>query len=130
MIFAFDLDGTLDVPAIGKLARHLIMCGHDVHIITACFPESGGWQDEDAKRAKLKRLGIPATMTQTANNAQLHILQATNVNSPIMDRLRELGLQKGALCEQLGVGVIFDDSPTFCEMIPRMNGHVTVLRVM
>jgi hypothetical protein len=132
MRYGFDLDGTLDRREIGALAKHLLATGHEVHIITSIFPESGDWQSKEAKKEKLNRLGIlwkePGSFTKL-NAAALHVIPAEEQGT-IEERLRVIGLRKGVLTETLGIDVYFDDSSTYCEMIPRMDGHVTVLRVM
>ena len=133
MKIGFDLDGTLDKPALRDLALTLIDAGWEVHIITGVFPEAKDWQDAPAKRAKLKRLGIPfherpfiATEEKTAI---LHILDAVPMNFPRDYRLADLGLRKGAYCELHGITLMLDDSVTYCEMIPKMSGGTTVLQV-
>jgi hypothetical protein len=132
MKFGFDLDGTLDKPALRDLANILISAGHEVHVITGTFPEAGDWQNADAKMAKMRRLGIPFTQgfyDPLVRVAQLHILYAVNQEYPRDYRLADLGLRKGALCETLGLTMIFDDSMTYCEMIPKMAGNTVVLQV-
>ena len=137
MIVGFDLDGTLDKPALAALAKDLLELGHIVHVITSVFPESGDWQSQESKFAKLLRLGIPTyhnlcDKKGIRGHATLHVLTpiSKDIEPDIGARLRDLGLQKGNLTERLGIEIFFDDSETFCEMIPRMDGHVTVLRVM
>jgi len=137
MIVGFDLDGTLDKPELAELAKYFLAGGHIVHVITSTFPESGPWQSMESKFAKLVRIGIPMNHDLTNKNpirghATLHVLLPIDkdVEPSIDARLRDLGLQKGNLTQRLGCDLFFDDSATFCEMIPRMDGHVTVLRVM
>ena len=132
MIYGFDLDGTLDKKPLADLANLLLLSGHEVHIITSVFPESGEWQSPQSKREKCRRLGIPVSDIPTRGNAQLHVLWPIPVEQEhdISARLRDLGLQKGHLTEKLGIDVFIDDSEIFCGMIPRMDGNVTVLRVM
>jgi hypothetical protein len=133
MIFGFDLDGTLDKPELAYLANHLLQSGHTVHVITSVFPESGNWQSRIAKLEKLQRLGVPTIQDENIHfmqgHAKLHVIYPENVGT-IEERLRIIGLQKGILTEKMKIDVFFDDSSTFCDMIPRMDGHVTVLRVM
>lgn len=137
MKLGFDLDGTLDRPALGALCKALLLEGHEVHIITGVFPEAAGWQDTPAKHAKLRRLDIPfvddgshvVAAHGPAPYARLHVLYAVPSTYSRDYRLADLGLRKGALCEELGIQVFFDDSDTYCEMIPKMAGGVTVLQV-
>lgn len=148
MKIGFDLDGTLDRPAIRDMALALIEAGHEVHIITGVFLEAGEWQSAEQKRQKLTRLGIsfeepmgdsiwvrtptPEFFLQPgmAKYAKLHVLNA--VDGKEFDReyrLVDLGLRKGALCEKLGITLFLDDSETYCKFIPAMSGGTTVLRV-
>lgn len=131
MRIGFDLDGTLDRPALRDLALVLLEAGHEVHIITGVFPEAENWQDAPAKRAKLSRLKIPFTegFLDTREGATLHILTAVPSTFDRDYRLADLGLRKGELCERLGIEMFFDDSDKYVEMIPKMAGAVTVLHV-
>lgn len=131
MIYGFDLDGTLDKPELAALCKTLLATQHEVHIISSIFPEGGEWQNADAKKQKLDRLGIlwkdPGAITK-ANAASLHVVPA-EADGDIGERLRVIGLKKGILTERLHIDVFFEDSETFCQMIPRMDGHVTILQV-
>jgi hypothetical protein len=134
MKIGFDLDGTLDRPILANLCKALLAEGHEVHVITGTFSESGAYQAPRAKRAKLMRIGIPFTDGFTGwapgnGQALLHVLDAVDVKFGTEYRLRDLGLRKGALCEEYGVEVFFDDSEVYCEMIPKMSGGTTVLQV-
>ena len=139
MKIAFDLDGVLDKPALAELCRTLVRNGVEVHIITGVFDEAGDWQSAEAKRAKLHRLGVPFRDAELPIFdggcyslqllAVLHVLHAVSESYPRDYRLADLGLRKGEMCERLGISMIFDDSPTYCEIIPRMAGNTTVLQV-
>jgi len=133
MTIGFDLDGTLDHPALAELAKSLIDAGHDVHIITGCFPEAGEWQGHAAKVDKLAILGIPASLADgdiEPKTATLHILDAVDYKKfPTDYRLRDLGLRKGALCFELGIEIYMDNSEDFCKTVPSMNAGVAVLQV-
>lgn len=131
MIIGFDLDGTLDKPSLAGLCQILLAAGHEVHIITGTFPEAAGWQDAEAKRRKLNRLRISFTEQDVVKMgaARLHVLNAVPSTFDRDYRLADLGLRKGALCEELGIEIFFDDSALYCEMIPKMDGDVTVLQV-
>ena len=133
MTIGFDLDGTLDHPALAELAKSLIGSGHDVHIITGCFPEAGEWQGHEAKQEKLDLLGIPFSISQDTiepKTATLHILDAVDYKKfPTDYRLRDLGLRKGALCFELGIEIYIDNSEDFCKTVPSMNAGVAVLQV-
>lgn len=138
MRVGFDLDGTLDKPCLAALAVELMKAGHEVHVITGVFPEAKDWQDAQAKRRKLARIGVPYKETsdgltllygEDGYHAQLHILYAVTSTYDRDYRLIDLGLRKGALCEELGIEMFFDDSERYCEMIPKMSGSTTVLHV-
>jgi hypothetical protein len=133
MIVGFDLDGTLDRPALAELCKRMISDGHDVHIITGVFPEAKDWQDAPAKRRKMERLGIPfyepATELWKPDKARLYVLDAVPSTFDRNYRLIDLGLRKGAGCEELGITLFYDDSSLYCEMIPKMSGNTLVLKV-
>ncbi len=132
MTIGFDLDGTLDHPALASLAKSLINSGHDVHIITGCFLEAGDWQGHNAKADKLSSLQIPFSFPEDVEEktATLHILDAVDYKKfPTDYRLRDLGLRKGALCFELGIEIYIDNSEDFCKTIPSMDAGVAVLQV-
>jgi hypothetical protein len=134
MKVGFDLDGTLDIPSILELARTLLMNEVEVHVITGVFKEASGWQDVGAKHRKLSRLDLPyyeytIGASPSPGVAMLHILEAAGQEFDREYRLADLGLRKGALCEVLGLTLFFDDSKLFCQMIPKMSGGTTVLKV-
>lgn len=139
----FDLDGTLDKPALAVLARVLMQNpAVEVHIITGIFAEAGEWQSVAAKLRKLERLGISVKrplgdsslgcVTELHGNAPYAILHTLVAVAPEMGldyRLRDLGLRKAALTEELGISVFLDDSKTYCDIMPAMNGGLTILQV-
>lgn len=120
----------------------LLKDGHEVHIVTGVFTEARGWQDRQAKHAKLRRLGIPfedhdpltgITMVfadpDVANRAHLRVLDAVPSTFDRQYRLVDLGLRKGAYCEEHGITLFFEDSTLYCEMIPKMSGNTLTLKV-
>jgi hypothetical protein len=131
MTVGFDLDGTLDQPALRELARTLLAAGVAVHVISGMFPDGQDWQGREAKGRKMDRLGIPWTWSHVpsvAGHAVLHVVEAVPV-SAIKDLnyvLRDLGLRKGVLCEAYGIDIFIDDSQTYCEMIPRMSATLAL----
>ena len=136
----FDLDGCLDKPALRDLALALLSAGHDVYIITGIFDEAGAWQSAEAKFKKLGRLGIPfvwirnddedlAWHSKVPNPAKLITLHAVDKSFALDYRLRDLGLRKAVVTEQLGIDLFLDDSKTYMEVMPAMNGGVTLLHV-
>jgi hypothetical protein len=142
MTVGFDLDGTLDKPALRNLCNALLKAGHEVHIITGIFREAGDWQSSGAKHDKLDALGIAHEVHDNIGGesivmlygpegprAILHTLYAVKETFPLDYRLRDLGLRKGALSQKLGLDLFFDDSETYMKMMPCMDGNVTLLHV-
>lgn len=134
MKIGFDLDGTLDKPALANLCNAMLQAGHEVHIITGIFAEAGAWQGLDAKKDKLNRIGVPAVTGELGwapgnGIALLHALTAVDVSFGLDYRLRDLGLRKGDLSHKLGLEVFLDDSETYMKMMPVMNGGLTLLHV-
>lgn len=139
MKIGYDLDGTLDKEPVRKLALALAKEGHEVHVITGMFPDGQSWQGVEAKIRKMKRLGFRNFTYNMTRHVELeyadgplvflHILEAQPV-SPTRNLeyvLRDLGLRKGALIEELGIELMFDDSATYCEMVRRTSGATTAL---
>lgn len=138
MIIGFDLDGVLDRPILKELCLSLLAAGATVYCITGVFSEALLWQDADAKRRKMDRLGIPYVEIgkkhlpkeeEMVGKVRLHILTAVPSTFDRDYRLADLGLRKGALCEELGISLFVEDSETYAEMIPKMSGATTVLLV-
>lgn len=138
MKIGFDLDGTLDKPAIANLCNAMLDAGHEVHIITGVFDEAGEWQSSDAKFTKLRRIGVEANFYENrafyphvkhGPYAYLHVLHAVDVSFGLDYRLRDLGLRKGDLSHKLGLEIFLDDSETYMKMMPVMNGGITLLQV-
>lgn len=134
MKVAFDLDGTLDKLPVLELAKALLAAGHEVHVITGMFSDGQEWQGVDAKRRKLSRLGLPYVLYRGPITAEgssqavfLHVIEAIPVSSTknLEYVLRDIGLRKGALLEELGITLLFDDSATYCDMVHRMSGATT-----
>ena len=120
----FDMDGTLDRPALRNLAVVLASIGISVHVITGMFPEAEApWQDEKAKREKFYDFDL-------GPHVQLHIVRAlpTSPTRNLDYVLRDLNLQKANLCRRLGISVMIDDSH-LADTMKAMCG-ATILRVL
>jgi hypothetical protein len=135
MKLGFDLDGTLDKPALRDLALALLAAGHEVHVISGCFLEAGEWQDEQAKLEKLVRLGL-AQKGETDGTfklpERLHIEVLAAVDHEKFDRdyrLADLGLRKGAYLDRNGIELMFDDSELYCKLMPAYCG-AKIVRVL
>jgi hypothetical protein len=144
MKVGFDLDGVLDRPVLKALCLALLAAGIETYCITGVFPEALQWQDADAKRRKMDRLGIPyvemgkkhilevstrSKEEEMIGKVRLHILTAVASTFDRDYRLADLGLRKGALCEELGIELFIEDSELYAEMIPKMSGGTTILLV-
>ena len=138
MHIGFDLDGVLDRPSLKELCLTLLGAGVTVSCITGVFPEALNWQDADAKRRKMERLGLPyvelgrrhtVKEEDMVGKVRLHILIAVPSTFDRDYRLMDLGLRKGALCEELGIEIMLDDSETYCDAVPKMSGATTILHV-
>lgn len=127
MKIGFDLDGTLDRPGVLELAKAMLKSGHEVHIISGCFLESGTWQGRQAKFEKLERLGLvmllPGGTVMLPPNLFVEILDAVDHEKFDRDyRLADLGLRKGAYVERHGIALMFDDSELYCKLMPAYCG--------
>lgn len=134
MKIGFDLDGTLDKPALRDLALALLAAGHEVFIVSGCFVEAGEWQDETTKLDKLVRLGLAVSggdgKYKLPEGLRIHILEAvSHIDFDRDYRLTDLGLRKGAYIEKNGIELMFDDSELYCKLMPSMCG-ATIARVL
>jgi hypothetical protein len=113
MKIGFDLDGTLDRPQLATLARYLHEEGHEVHVITCSRIAQFGYSEtRDNKVKKLLRLAVPYT--------KLHLVEGGTYS--------EAGVAKAGVIEREGIELMFDDSPTFCEIMTGLTKAV-ILRV-
>lgn len=131
MIIGFDLDGTLDKRGVRDLAYCLYRNRHTVYIITASFKDAK-WQDKKSRLEKLERLGIQVIsidgdrIVDDTDELGVHliILPAQPV-TPAKDMayvLRDIGMRKGALIEELGIELMFDDSHDYILDMKRCCG--------
>jgi hypothetical protein len=133
MTIGFDLDGTLEHPALAALCKALLNDKHVVHIISGSFPEAK-WQNKMAKMDKLEMLGIPFCLAedevQTEGDAILHVIDGLDGKKHTPETRRiDIGMRKGALCFELGIEIYIDNSADYCKLIPSMNRAVAVLQV-
>lgn len=96
--YGFDLDGTLDKPALAQLANDLFDAGHKVYIVTGGLADSGEW-------------------TLGARIARLHSLHVryTEIVRCIHPDINQLGRIKGEACNGLGISVLLDDAPSYLQ---------------
>lgn len=95
MKWGFDLDGTLDHEEILNLANFLFDHGEEVHVLTGFVP--GGDYTENAKVAKMQRLGVKCT--------KLHLCEGFTPE--------EIGYTKAQILNRLNIPIMIDDSPDF-----------------
>jgi hypothetical protein len=96
--YAFDLDGTLDVPVLARLAEDLFKAGHEIHVVTGGITDTGEWT-LPARQEKLARLGVPYT--------EIHRCFGENLD--------EIGRKKREVCDKVGALVLFDDSVPYMQ---------------
>ena len=105
MKFGFDLDGTLDHPAVVALANALcndIEAGHEVHVITVGRLNCAGYETtREAKIEKLNRLGV-----------SYHYLVLVGG-----DTFEEAGRRKAEYIQDHELDLMIDDSSTFVKEI-------------
>lgn len=108
--YGFDLDGTLDRPALARMANDLYDAGHDVYVVTGGLAEAGEWTLAARKR-KLKALGV----------------RYTAVVRCIDPDIRKLGVLKGTECSRLGIDVLIDDSSSYLNGVAAVSSAVRLL---
>jgi hypothetical protein len=108
--YGFDLDGTLDRPALARMANDLYDAGHEVYVVTGGLAEAGAWTLEARKR-KLAALGV----------------RYTKIVRCIDPDIRKLGVMKGLECSRLGIDVLLDDSRLYLDGIAAVSGAVRLL---
>lgn len=114
MKIAFDIDGTLTIPAIKNLANALHNAGHDIYIIT------GGLRKphEDHKigtrtkhrRAQLKELGVTPT--------KLFVCVGITTE--------EVAREKALICNDAQIELIFEDSRLYIDTIRKCTKTIVV----
>lgn len=107
--YGFDLDGTLDIPAIAQLANDLYAAGHEVYIVTGGFGDRGEWTITEREK-KLTRLKV----------------RYTEIIRCLKPTFEEIGQEKGRVCHERGIILLFDDSDTY---IAHAKGKVQCLKV-
>ena len=98
MRYAFDLDGTLDVPEIAGLANALHAAGHEVYVVTGAVTDTGEWTME-ARIEKCARLGV----------------KYTKIIRCFGDSLDAIGAKKAQALKELGAALMFEDSIPFAQ---------------
>lgn len=108
--YGFDLDGTLDRPALARLANDLHDAGHEVYVVTGGLGDTGEWTLEARKR-KLAALGV----------------RYTAIVRCIDPDIRQLGILKGRECARLGIAVLLDDDRRYLDGVATVSDAVRLL---
>lgn len=108
--YGFDLDGTLDRPALAQLANDLYDAGHEVYVITGGLADAGEWSQQ-AREQKLAVLGV----------------RCTGIIRCISADVRGIGALKGRQCARLGISVIIDDDLRYLDSAGAASDAVRLL---
>ena len=102
MTIAFDLDGTLDVPAIAAVFDALRVAGIDTIVLTGAIEDSGEWTMA-SREAKCAALGL----------VEPRIVRAFGTN------IKEIAVEKARICKEVGVSLMFEDSLVYASEIAK-----------
>lgn len=108
--YGFDLDGTLDRPALAQLANDLYDAGHEVYVVTGGLSDEGEWSAA-AREQRLAALGVRCTA----------IVRCIDPDT------WRIGALKGEACARLGISVLVDDSCHYLEKVPDASDAVRLL---
>lgn len=111
--YGFDLDGTLDRPALARLANDLHDAGHEVYVVTGGLGDTGEWT-LPARERTLAALGV----------------RYTAIMRCIDPDIRQLGLLKGEQCARLGIAVMVDDDRLYLDGVAAAASDVVRLLVL
>jgi len=117
MKYAFDIDGTLTIPAVATLANDLYHAGYILTIITGGLKRAGEDDDfarrHDHRYKQLEDLGV--------NFNELYICVGVTTD--------DVAAQKAKLCRDLEIGIIFEDSEVYIQTIRRESPKTLVIDV-
>jgi len=109
MKIAFDIDGTLTIPAVNELAKFLIDNGAEVHVITGSLSNDysavAAIKREQHREKQLKLLGIVAEKVWICAGVTT----------------AEVGMKKAQICSNVGIDIIFEDSEEFIGPIRKLS---------
>jgi len=108
----FDLDGTLDVPAIRDLANALHAAGHGVFVVTGGLADSGDWT-MPAREAKLRALGV----------------NYTEIVRCITPRMEDIGALKALECGEREISMLIDDAGMYIQGARSVSDDLCLLQV-
>lgn len=114
MIYGFDIDGTLTIPSIAKLADDLYDAGHEVYIITGGLktkedPEIG--QREKHRKKQLSKL----------------IKNYTKLIICVGYTTQEVAKMKGEVCIKENIGLMFEDTLLYINWIRQITDGKTIV---
>ena len=109
-VYGFDLDGTLDRPALAQLANDLYDAGHEVYVITGGLADAGEWTLA-AREQRLAELGV----------------RCTGIVRCLDPDTGKIGALKGLECSRLGISVLLDDSIYYLSSITMFSNVVRLL---
>ena len=96
MKVGFDLDGTLDVPALRDLANALYAAGHEVFVVTGGLADTGAWTQVERER-RLAALGV----------------NYTEIVRCITPRAEDIGRLKAQACTERDIPLLIDDDGSY-----------------
>ncbi len=107
--YGFDLDGTLDLPAIAQLANDLYDAGHTILVITGGHADVGEW-----------------TMEERINKLGRCEVKYTEIVRCLAPSLEEIGQLKTKECVDRGVILMIDNDEPYLNYIKQA---ITCLKI-
>jgi hypothetical protein len=102
--YGFDLDGVLNRAPLAQLANDLFDAGHEVYVVTGGLADSGEWTME----ARIERL-------------REFWIRYTEIVRCIDPDINKVGEVKGRMCDELGIGLLIDDSYPYLVAAARVS---------
>ena len=112
MKIGFDLDGTLDVPALRDLANALHAAGHEVYVVTGGLADTGEWT-MPAREQRLAALGV----------------NCTEIVRCITPRIADIGALKAQACVEREIPILLDDSGMYIDGARAASSGLCLLQV-
>lgn len=118
MKYGFDIDGTLTIPAIAKLANDLYKAGYEIYIIT------GGLKTNEDPELEIRK-------KHRKNQLKNLIEGYTKLIICVGYTTQEVAKMKGEVCLQENIGIIFEDTPLYINWIRQITkGNTAVVSVV
>ena len=109
-VYGFDIDGTLTVPTIAKLANDLHDAGHTIIIIT------GGLRAHDSASDDMEERRNHRKEQLTDLGVKYHDLYVC-----VGYDTTQVAALKGRVCKDNKVSILFEDTPLFTEAVRRYS---------